>query len=158
MTDNNARVPVEERYFEDYAVGSVYESGTIGVTEEEIIEFGKRYDPQVFHTDPAGARKTVFGGLIASGWHTAALESRLFKDHFLSKMGSLGSPGIDELRWLEPVRPGDRLRIQVTVLETRRSGSKPDRGVVRTFTKVMNQNGQVVMTVKGATIVQCRKP
>lgn len=158
MTDNSVSSPVEKRYFEDYAVGSVYESGRVVVEEEEIIAFGKRYDPQAYHTDAAAARKTVFGGLIASGWHTAALESRLFKDHFLSKMGSLGSPGIDELRWLEPVRPGDTLWIRVTVLETRRSRSKPDRGIIQTFTEVMNQNRQVVMTVKGATIVQCREP
>jgi acyl dehydratase len=156
MANRGFDVPAEERYFEDYIAGSVYEFGSIVVEEEEIIAFAKRYDPQVFHTDPEAARRTVFGGLIASGWHTAAIQSRLFKDHFLTRVASLGSPGIDELRWLKPVRPGDTLSIRVTILETKRSRSKPDRGVVLTFTEVMNQNREVVMSEKGATIIGCR--
>ncbi len=150
-------VPAQERYFEDYVAGSVYEFGSVLVEEEEIIAFGKHFDPQVFHVDPVGARKTEFGGIVASGWHIGAMESRMFKEHFLTKVASLGSPGIDRLRWIEPVRPGDTLSIRVTILETIRSRTKPDRGVVRTLTDVMNQRGQVVMTVEGASIIGCRK-
>ena len=125
------RTPVEKRYFEDYEEGSVHEFGSIAVEEEEIISFGRRYDPQVFHTDPVEATKTVFGGLVASGWHTAALAMRMIVDHYLSHVASLGSPGVDELRWLKPVRPGNRLSLRISIVETRRSRTKPDRGIVR---------------------------
>lgn len=150
------KVPIDERYFEDYVPGSIYEFGSIVVTEEEIIEFAKRYDPQIFHIDPIAARKTGFGGLIASGWHTAALTMRLLVDHYISRVASLGSPGADELRWLKPVRPGDELSICVRVLESRRSKSKPDRGVVRSMVEVLNQNREVVMTRTAVGITRCR--
>ena len=145
-----------ERYFEDYLPGSVSEFGSIAVEESEIIEFGKRFDPQEFHIDPEAAARGPFGGLIASGWHTGALMMRMIVDNYLSKASSLGSPGIDELRWLRPVRPGDTLRLRATVLDTKRSQSKPDRGVVRTLTEVLNQNGEVVMSVKAMTLIRCR--
>jgi acyl dehydratase len=139
-------VTVEDRYLEDYEPGRVYEFGSITVKESEIIEFAERYDPQIFHLDPDSARQTIFGGLIASGWHTAALAMKLLVDHFISHVAALGSPGTDELRWLKPVRPGDTLSLRVTVLEARRLQSKPDRGIVRSFVEVLNQHREVVMT------------
>jgi acyl dehydratase len=126
------------------------------VEEKEIIAFAKRFDPQVLHTDPDGAKDTVYGGLIASGWHTAALMMRLFVDHYLSHVASLGSPGVEELRWLKPVRPGDEISLRVTVLETKRSRSKPDRGIVRSFIEAMNQDGEVVMDLKAVNFLRCR--
>lgn len=149
--------PVEDRYFEDYVAGSVHEFGSIRVEEEEVIAFARRYDPQIFHTDPEAARQTVFGGLIASGWHTASLMMRLFVDHFLSHVASLASPGVDELRWLQPVRPGDELSLRVEILEARRSRSKPDRGVIQTFIEVLNQKREVVMSMKAVNIIRCRE-
>ena len=157
MRKSTFHVPVENRYFEDYLVGSVHEFGSIAVKQDEVIAFAKRFDPQVFHTDPESAKKTIFNGLIASGWHTAGLMMRLFADHFLSKVASLGSPGVDELRWNKPVRPGDELSVHVTVLEARRSRSKPDRGIVHSFIEVMNQNRDVVMSMKAVNIFFCRQ-
>jgi acyl dehydratase len=144
-----------ERYFEDYHVGMVDEFGTIAVTEAEIVSFATRYDPQTIHVDPKAALQGPFGGLIASGWHTAALVMRLFVEHYLSHVAALASPGIDELRWLRPVRPGDTLQMRVTVLEARRSQSKPDRGLVRTLVEVLNQNGEVVMSEKPMNLIRC---
>jgi acyl dehydratase len=149
-------VPVEARYFEDYLPGAVAEYGDIRVEEAEMVEFARRFDPQDMHVDPEAAARGRFGGLIASGWHTAAMMMRLFADHFLSKVASLASPGIDELRWLAPVRPGDVLRIRVTVLETTRSHSRPDRGMVRTLVEVLNQEGRVVMSLKPMNLLRCR--
>jgi acyl dehydratase len=139
--------PQDDRWFEDYVPGSVHEFGSIGVTEEEVLAFGRRFDPQTFHTDIEAARSTEYGGLIASGWHTAALMMRLYSDHYLSKVSTLVSPGVDELRWLRPVRPGDTLSLRVTVAEARRSRSRPDRGIVRSAVEVLNQRGETVMTV-----------
>jgi len=138
--------PPEDRWLEDYEPGSVHEFGDIEVEEAEVLAFGRRFDPQVFHTDPVAARETEYGGLIASGWHTAALMMRLYSDHYLSRVATLVSPGVDELRWLRPVRPGDRLSIRVTVRDARPSRSKPDRGIVLSAVEVLNQHGEVVMT------------
>ena len=149
-------MPNPPRYFEDYVPGTVHEFGSVQVEESEIIDFGKRFDPQDFHIDPEAAARGPFGGLIASGWHTGALMMRMLVDNYLSKASSLGSPGIDELRWLRPVRPGDTLRLRATVLESKRSQSKPDRGVVWTLTEVLNQNAEVVMSVKAMTLIRCR--
>jgi acyl dehydratase len=149
-------VPVEDRYFEDYVSGAVHEYGQIAVTEAEIIEFARRFDPQDMHVDPEAAARGRFQGLIASGWHTAAMMMRLFADNFLSKVASLASPGIDELRWLKPVRPGDVLHIRVTVLEATPSHSRPDRGMVRTLVEVLNQDREVVMTSKPMNIIRRR--
>jgi acyl dehydratase len=149
-------VPIEERYLEDYQTGAVYEFGSIQATEAEIIEFGKRFDPQVFHTSPQAAQQTLYGGLIASGWHTASMMMRLFVDHYLSSVASLGSPGVDELRWSRPVRPDDTLTLRVTVAESRRSLSKPDRGVLFSFIEMLNQNQQVVMSMKAVNLLLCR--
>lgn len=156
MQNTKFSVPIENRYFEDYITGSVHEFGPIMVEEKEIIAFAKRFDPQVLHTDPDAAKDTVFGGLIASGWHTAVLMMRLFVDHYLSHVASLGSPGVDELRWLKPVRPGDEISICVTVLETKRSRSKPDQGIVHSFIEVTNQHREVVMNLKAMNLLRCR--
>lgn len=132
LSDGDFSVPIDERFFEDYHAGSIYEYGYVSVTDEDIIAFARDFDPQPFHVDPEYARTGPFGGLAASGFHTNALFMRLFADHFLSRVASLGSPGIDELRWTAPVRPGDQLRLRTTILESRTSASKPDRGLVRT--------------------------
>ncbi|MBP2674762.1 MAG: acyl dehydratase [Deltaproteobacteria bacterium] len=140
----------EERYFEDYRVGSVQECGPIPVTEEEIIEFARRYDPQYFHTDPEAAKRSPFGGLIASGWHTAGLMMRLLVDNLISPVASLGSPGVKDLRWVKPVRPGDELSIRATIRGARLSRSRPDRGIVEFSVEVMNQERETVMTMESA--------
>lgn len=146
----------EDRYFEDYVPGAVFEYGEIRVSEAEIIEFAHRFDPQPMHVDPEAAAQGRFGGLIASGWHTGAMMMRLLADNFLPRKASLASPGIDELRWLRPVRPGDMLRIRVCVLEATRSRSKPDRGMVRTLVEVLNQHDDIVMSMKPMNIIACR--
>ena len=149
-------VPIDQRYFEDYVPGSVYQYGSITLSEQEIIEFAWRFDPQFIHTDPRTAADGPFGGLIASGWHTAAVMMRLFVDHYLSHVASMASPGIDELRWSRPVRPGDNLSIRVSVMEANRSRSKPDRGLVRTLIEVLNQGREVVMSLKAMNVLRCR--
>jgi len=147
---------VEERYFEDYIPGAVHEFGIIDVDESDMIAFACRFDPQPFHADPEAAKQSVFGGLIASGWYTASLMMRLFVDHYLSHVASLSSPGVDELRWLKPVRPGDSISLQVTVSETKRSRSKPDRGIVHSYIEVLNQDGETVMSMKAINLLGCR--
>lgn len=156
MSNQSLTTPLQDRYFEDYRVGGSDEFGRIAVEEEEVMAFGRRFDPQPFHIDPVAAEQSVFGGLIASGWHTAGLMMRLLVEHYLSPTASLGSPGIDELRWLKPVRPGDVLSVRVTVLEATRSRSKPDRGIVRTQVEVLNQRREVVMSMKGINLLRCR--
>jgi acyl dehydratase len=150
--------PITDRYFEDYIEGDMHCFGTIAVEADEIVAFGKRFDPQTFHTDPEAAKSGPFGGLIASGWHTAGLMMRLFRDHYLPNVASLGSPGGDELRWVKPVRPGDTLSVRVTVLKAVPSKSKPDRGAVTSFVEVINQAGEVVMTFKVINIIAKRSP
>ncbi len=144
------------QYLEDHVVGSVFQFGSVFVDEKEMISFAKKYDPQVFHTNPEAAKKTVFGGLIASGWLTGSLAMRLIVEHRLSRVANLGSPGIDEVRWWKPVRRGDTLSVRMSILETRRSQSKPDRGVVKAWIEVLNQSEEVVMSWKGTNIVLCR--
>jgi acyl dehydratase len=146
----------DNRYFEDYVAGAVHEFGSIVVEEQEVLDFGKRFVPLSYHTDPELAKTSIYGGLIASGWHTAALMMRLYTDNYLSKVANLGSPGADELKWDRPVFPGDDLSIRVTVLETRRSESKPDRGIIRSFVEVLNQNREIVMSVKMVNFVRSR--
>ncbi|MCK2089655.1 MaoC family dehydratase [Thauera aromatica] len=148
--------PIDDRYFEDYLPGAVHRFGEMRVSEREIIEFARRYDPQDFHTDPAKAADTMFGGLIASGWMTCGLMMRMYAEHYLSANASLSSPGLDELRWLVPVRPDDVLSTRVTVIEARRSASKPDRGIVRSKIEVLNQRGEVVLSMLAINLVGCR--
>ena len=136
-------------YFEDFPPGDVRESPARTVTREEMLAFAREFDPQPFHTDEEAAKKTIFSGLIASGWHTVAISMRLMWETYLVDTASLGSPGVDEVRWLKPVRPGDTLRARFTVVEAIPSRSKPDRGVVRSLSEVLNQHGEVVMTLRG---------
>ena len=135
------------RYFEDYQPGSVHELGSVPVTEAEMVDFARLYDPQPFHTDPEAAKNGPFGGLIASGWQTCALTMQRFVPGYLSPASSLGSPGIDELRFAVPVRPGDELSVRATVLSARPSASKPDRGIVRTKLETRNSDGEVVLSM-----------
>jgi len=136
-------------YWEDFKVGETVVMGSHTFTESEIIEFARQFDPQPFHVDPEAAKQSAFGGLIASGWHTCAVCMRLNCETYINRTRSLGSPGLDNIRWLKPVRPGDTLRARFTVIEAMPSRSKPDRGVVRSLSEVLNQHGEVVMTVRG---------
>lgn len=136
-------------YFEDFEVGRTIEVGSRTVTEEEIVAFARQFDPQPFHVDKAAAEKSMYGGIIASGWHTCGMMMRLMVDGFLHEAASLGSPGVDEVRWLKPVRPGDTLTVTTTALEARPSASKPDRGVIYTLWRATNQHGELVATIKG---------
>jgi acyl dehydratase len=144
------------QYFEDYPVGAVFEGGRVEVSEADILDFARRWDPQAMHVDKAAATAGRFGGLIASGWHTGAIMMRLLTEVFISPECSLASPGVDELRWLLPVRPGDALRLKVTVLEARRSRSKPDQGVVISLVEVLNQHDAAVMSLKPISLMRCR--
>lgn len=137
------------KYFEDFSVGDVFHLGEVEVTEEAIIEFAERYDPQPFHIDPAAAVESPFGGLVASGWHTCAMFMRLFCDGLLFDSSSQGSSGMEEVRWLAPVRPGDTLRGRVEVLETKRSGTRPNRGTVFFRHEMVNQDDVVVLRMVG---------
>ena len=156
MAEGQFRTPPPERYLEDYVEGAVYEFGPVTVTEDEIVQFGKQFDPQVFHTDPQEARETVYGGLIASDWHTSGLFMRLFVSNYLPGPASLGSPGVDELRWLKPVRPGDELTLRFTVHWVKPSRSKPDRGVLFSFCEMLNQEREVVSTMMARNLIRYR--
>lgn len=147
-------IPQSERYFEHYTPGLVVEFGSAAITEAAIIAFASEYDPQEMHIDQDWAERGPFGQVIASGWHTIAAAMRLYVDHFLPKCG-LAAPGIDELRWTRPVRPGDALRVRVTVLEARRSRSKPDRGLIHCLFEVLNQNDELVLTMKPLNLLRC---
>ena len=143
-------------YFDDYALGSTYECGSVSIDQASIIAFAKEFDPQPFHVDPAAAAAGPYGGLIASGWHTAALVLRLLGENYLAAESSLGSAGLDELRWPHPVRPGDTLRVRATVVESRRSLSKPDRGIVKTMVEATNSGGATVMRATAINFVLVR--
>lgn len=137
------------RYLEDFVPGSVIPCGKHTISQEEIIEFATQFDPQYFHTDPELAQDSHFGGLIASGWHVTAIMMRKLVDGYIRHSASMGSPGVDEVRWLKPVRPGDTLDVNVHVLEVVPSRSKPDRGIVKSRVDISNQHGEVVSTVAG---------
>jgi len=158
MSAAAGEVPVDKRYFEDYPKGAIFEGGPVSVDEAEVLAFARRYDPQPFHTDAGAAARGMYGGLIASGWHTAAMIMRVLVDSYLSSVASLGSPGIDELRWILPVRPGDTLYVRITVVEARRSRSKSDRGIVRTLIEVRNQRGEQVLSMKATNLMLRRDP
>lgn len=150
-------LPPRERWFDDFHVGDSFAFGAYAITEREIVDFASRWDPQSFHLDHAAAAASHFGGLVASGWMTAGVMMRLLCEHFISPEASMGSPGLDELRWLQPVRPGDVLGVRVEVLEARPSRSKPDRGVLRLREEVLNQRGEVVMSVLAMAMMRRRK-
>jgi acyl dehydratase len=142
-------IPLQSRWFDDFQVGERFEFGAYEVTEQEIIDFARRYDPQPFHLDHAAAAASHFGGLVASGWMSNGVLMRLLCDHFIPRVSSMGSPGVDEVRWLKPVRPGDVLRARVEVVETRPSRSKPDRGVMSCRHELVNQKDEVVLSMRG---------
>jgi acyl dehydratase len=149
------------RYFEDFQAmgeGTQLDIGSQAFTADSIIEFARTYDPQPMHTDPERARSSIYGGLIASGWHTAATYMRLLVDSVIGGAESLGSPGVENLRWLRPVRPGDTLRGRFIVLEARTSQSRPDRGIVRSRGEMVNQNDEVVMEVEAVNFFARRPP
>lgn len=150
--------PLGQRYFEDYASGAVYGYGPVTMARDELVAFAAAYDPQPMHVDEAAAEAGPWGGLIASGWHTAVLLMRLYVDNFLSPVSALVSPGVDELRWHMPVRPGDALTLQVTVLETRRLRSDPMKGTLRVRMEGFNQEGERVASLIGTTFMKCRAP
>ena len=136
-------------YFDDFAVGQVLQAGSRTVSEAEIIAYAQQFDPQPFHVDHDAGATSIFGGVIASGWHTCSMMMRLVVDAFLSQAASMASPGVEEIRWLKPVRGGDTISVQLTVLESRPSRSKPDRGVLLLLWEARNQYGEPVATVKG---------
>ncbi|MBX0299203.1 MaoC family dehydratase [Cryobacterium sp. 1639] len=144
--DDIFSVPLADRYLEDYRVGLVAEYGAVPVSEESIVAFAAAFDPHLMHVDPVAALVGPFGGLIASGWHTTAVMMRIMVDNYLNERTSLGSPGVNDLRWHRPVRAGDILSARFTVLSARVSASKPDRGLVHTRIEVSNQAGELVMS------------
>ena len=143
-------------YFEDLEVGQIREFGAYPVTRDEVVAFARQFDPQAFHIDETAAEQSIFGGLIASGWHTAAMMMRMVCDHQLDQDATLGAMGFDELRWLKPVRPGDVLSCRSVVREKTPSRSKPDRGTVKVESSVLNQDGEVVMTLTSLVLYQRR--
>ena len=148
--------PIDDRYLEDYTEGTRYSFGEESVNADEIMEFARRYDPQSIHTDPEAAAAGPFGGLIASGWQTAALMMRLFADNYLTSVASLASPGIDELRWVRPLRPDDRLTLICETTGVRPSRSKPDRGILTTDVTLVNQDGDPILTATAMNMVARR--
>jgi acyl dehydratase len=142
-----------ERYFEDFAAGETRDLGSVQLSAAEIIAFAEQFDPQAFHVDPVRAEASVFGGLVASGWHTVGAYMRLFVEGVLNRVPSFGSPGVDQVRWLRPVRPGDTLRARFTVLEARPSRSRPDRGIVRSRGEMINQDAELVMSLEATNFI-----
>ncbi|HEX5613433.1 MAG TPA: MaoC family dehydratase [Burkholderiales bacterium] len=145
-------------FWEDFRAGETVEIGRHTFSEAEIVEFARQFDPQPFHTDPQAAQESFFGGLIASGWHTCAIGMRLMVQQYIGRSASAGSPGVDNIRWLAPVRPGDTITYRRIVLESRPSMSKPDLGLVRSSTEASNQRGEVVMTMQGWGLFRRRTP
>jgi acyl dehydratase len=145
------------KYLEDFAVGQVMEFPPRTVHEDEIIAFARDYDPQPFHLDKEAARQSLFGGLCASGWHTAGLMMRMLVDNMIGKYASMGSPGVDQLRWVKPVFPGDTLHLRGEVVDVKPSRSKPDRGVITSRYEMKNQKGETVLTMQ-AKGMYARRP
>jgi acyl dehydratase len=145
-----------ERFLEDLHAGDRFGSGTFEVTEKDIVEFAENFDPQPFHLDLDAATRSVFRGLAASGWHTAAMSMKLFVTGDLHLAGGSIGLGVDALEWPRPVRPGDTLRLETEIVEVRRSRSKPDRGIIRIRNVTTNQNGEIVQTFLASVLVRCR--
>src|SRR5438132_6427370 len=146
---------MSQRYFEDLKAGDRFKSGTYKVTEEQMVSFAREFDPQPFHLDPAVAHQTMFKGLIASGWHTAAITMRLFVQTLNFAEGAIGL-GVDELRWPNAVRPGDVLQVETEIVDLRESRSKPSHGIVRIRNVTTNQRGEVVQTMFASALVLWR--
>jgi acyl dehydratase len=148
MTSSNRTRP-DTLWWEDFRIGETVELGAHTFTEAEIIDFARQFDPQPFHTDPEAARGSIFGGLIASGWHTCAVGMRLMCESYINRTVSMGSPGVENVRWLKPVRPGDTISYRRKVLEARPSNSRPEAGLLRSRWEALNQDGELVMTMEG---------
>jgi acyl dehydratase len=146
---DDTALPAKRYHWEDFGVGRVFRLGSKGVSRDEVLEFAGRFDPQPFHLDDAAAEASLFKRLAASGWHTCAMTMRLMCDGYLNDSSGLGSPGIDNLRWLKPVYPGDTISVEMEVLETRVMNSKPHVGLVLSRWRVFNQDGEDVMTMQG---------
>lgn len=146
------------RHYEDIVVGSKSSFGNYEVTREEVIEFARKFDPQPFHLDDEAAKASLFGALSASGWHTCAMAMRMMCDAYLLESSSLGSPGIEQLKWLKPVFAGDTLSERFTVLEARVMASRPGVGLVRSHWEVLNQHRDVVLTMEGWGMFGLREP
>ena len=145
-------------YWEDLKPGTVLDLGSISVTADEIKEFAEQFDPQPFHVDELAGRRSIYGGLCASGWHTCALAMRLTVDNFLRESSSLGSPGLESLRWLKPVYPDDKLTLTHAVLESRAMRSRPEVGIVRSRWEMVNQKGEKVLEMEGYGMFGRRTP
>lgn len=146
------------RYFEDFPVGLTVDLGTFCLTSDDIVEFGRRYDPQPMHVDPEAGARSLYGSLIASGWQTAASYMRLLVDHVLRDSASIGSPGIDQLRWVKPVKPNEVLRARFTVLDAKPSRSRPEWGIVRSRGEVAKQDDEIVMHLEAVNFFSVRPP
>jgi acyl dehydratase len=157
-TPERAPTPSYRYYWEDFPVGQVMDFGGTPVTREAVLEFARQFDPQPFHTDEEAAKSSVFGGLCASGWHTCAMAMRIMCDGYLLESASQGSPGIDALRWLKPVFPGDVLRLRMEVLQARPMNSRPHVGLVRSRWEMRNQNEEPVLTMEGWGMFLRRSP
>lgn len=144
------------KYLEDFEPGQIFRTRGMSMDESEIMDFARKYDPQPIHTDREAAAEGPFGGLIASGWHTGSMVFRLWVDLGFMEKSSLGGPGIENLRWLLPVRPGDTLHTEVEIIEARPSKSKPDRGILRYITRGINQRGETVITMNSASFLKRR--
>jgi acyl dehydratase len=147
---------MSERYLEDFAVGQTFGSGRLRIDRERAKAFAAEFDPQPFHLDEEAARQTIFGGLAASGWHTAAVTMRLLVESELNPVGGIVGAGFDEFRWPRPVRPGDELRIESEVLEVRPSKSRPQQGLIKVRTTTLNQNGEAVQVLVANLVVPRR--
>jgi acyl dehydratase len=143
-------------HWEDFVVGNVARYGPRTITREEILAFAAEFDPQPMHADEEAARATMLGGLVASGWHTCALAMRMMADGFVLASASMGSPGVDEVRWLRPVRPGDSLTVRSTVLETRPSASRPGMGFIKFRHEMLDQADNCVMTLVSSMMIARR--
>lgn len=164
MTTTNATATTPEQsphikvWWEDMAVGQMIELGSLSPTADEIVAFATQFDPQPFHLSEEGGRASVFGGLCASGWHTCSLAMRLMVTNFLNQSSSLGSPGLENIRWLKPVFPGDTLSLRQTVLEKRAMSKRPDVGLLRTQWEMFNQHGDQVLHMEGYGMFRRRSP
>jgi acyl dehydratase len=156
LSEHDFASPIADRWFADYVPGETYEYGWLSLSDDEIVEFASRYDPQRIHTDPPWAATGPFGGLIASGWQTAGLMMRMYCDHYISAVASLASPGVDELRWSTPLRPGEPVRLEATVDEARVSRSKPDRGLVHTRVRLLTEDDRCPLSLRAMNLVALR--
>ena len=145
-------------YWEDFPVGQIREFGGKTMSADEIVDFARQFDPQPFHLSEEAGKRSLFGGLVASGWHTCALAMRMMCDAYLLEAASLGSPGLENIRWLKPVHPGDTLRLRTVVLEARPLESKPHVGLVRTRWEMLNQRNEEVMQMEGYGMFRRRHP